>query len=202
MFTSTNFLVLSFDGCLLVLSSKFMIFWYSIVPLLLLYYNYNNRSSIIICSQFSGGMYISLNILVDSSILVEFFRSSRVLFVAIFAIISAIFFPTRPPVASADFWIALPLWSSHKSIGCWLLFFIKKHICIYCSIFLHNVCKGYKSIAFDIDSTCGFSSGSHYITLPLVTTVKFIFSSISRGVDLWSVNHASVYKNSERNVSV
>ena len=61
-----SFFVLNFDGWLIVLSSKSMIFWYSI--LFVNIYDYDNRSSSIICCCFSGGMYISLGILVSCCI--------------------------------------------------------------------------------------------------------------------------------------
>ena len=34
----------------------------------------------------------------------------------------------------------------------------------------------------------------------LVTKVMFILSSVSRGLEFWSVNHTSIYKNSESKV--
>ena len=39
-----------------------------------------------------------------------------------------------------------------------------------------------------------------YITLYLITKVVFILSSISKGLEFWSVNHTLIYKNSESNV--
>ena len=39
-----------------------------------------------------------------------------------------------------------------------------------------------------------------YITLYLLTKVVFILSSISKGLEFWSVNHTLIYKNSESNV--
>ena len=39
----------------------------------------------------------------------------------------------------------------------------------------------------------------HFV-LSLITKMTFILSSISRGLEFWSVNHTSIYKNSESNV--
>ena len=39
-----------------------------------------------------------------------------------------------------------------------------------------------------------------YISYYLITKVKFILSSISNGWLFWSVNHTSMYENSELNV--
>ena len=39
-----------------------------------------------------------------------------------------------------------------------------------------------------------------YIILNLITKVVFILSSISKGLEFWSVNHTLIYKNSESNV--
>ena len=68
-------------------------------------YNYNNRSSSIICSFFSEGMIISLGIFVVElgSDFFGFFRFFKVASV----IFSAIFFPTNSSVVSTVFWIAL-----------------------------------------------------------------------------------------------
>ena len=46
----------------------------------------------------------------------------------------------------------------------------------------------------------GFSWISHYILLSLITIVKFILFSISRSTEFWSINHTSIYQNSEQNV--
>ena len=58
---SIHFLVMNFDGWL-VLSNKFVTFWY--YTLLLYIYNFNNQSLIIICCCFTGGMYIFMGICV------------------------------------------------------------------------------------------------------------------------------------------
>ena len=39
-----------------------------------------------------------------------------------------------------------------------------------------------------------------YVTLLLLTKVMFILSSVSSGVEFWSVNHTSVYESSELKV--
>ena len=36
-----------------------------------------------------------------------------------------------------------------------------------------------------------------YFTLYSITKVMFILSSVSRGFEIWSVNHTSMYENSE-----
>ena len=39
-----------------------------------------------------------------------------------------------------------------------------------------------------------------HIVLSLIIKMTFILSSISRGLEFWSVNHTSICKNSESNV--
>ena len=97
---------------LFLLSSKFMIFCYSILHIFT--YSYNNRISSIIFCCFSGDMYFSFGISLGcvnvSSIFasgIYLLGSSRVLFEAAYVISSVILSQTRSPVASAVFYINL-----------------------------------------------------------------------------------------------
>ena len=54
---------LNFNGSLLVLPSKFIIFWYSFLSICI--YIYNNWSLSVIACCFTSGMYLSLGIHID-----------------------------------------------------------------------------------------------------------------------------------------
>lgn len=97
-FTSIQFFVLNFYGWLSVL---FSILWSSGTPFFLYIYEYNNHISETICCHFSGGLYVSLGVLVGSGICVDFFFSSWVLFEIAYVIFSGMSFSDRSSVASA-----------------------------------------------------------------------------------------------------
>ena len=87
-----------FYDWLSVLSS---ILWSSGTPFFLYIYQYNNHISETIFCHFSGGLYVSLGVLVGSGICVDFFFSLWALFEVAFAIYSGILFSNRSSVASA-----------------------------------------------------------------------------------------------------
>ena len=97
-FTSIQFFALNFDGWSFVWFSKYMILWHSILSLYV--YDYSNPSLSIIFYRHYGRMCLSIDIFST----VNFFGSSRLRFVIVFAIS----FPTRSPAAaSAIFGIVL-----------------------------------------------------------------------------------------------
>ena len=151
-------------------------------------------------------MHISLSILVDCGIcaVVEFFL---------------IFVSTRWRIPCNIFcnfifnqitccfccFLNCSLWCSLKAVGCRLYCCVKKLLSIFTAqifvlnfaqAFAHVFCKGQESIVFDIDSICRINWKCYYITLSLITKVKFILYSISRGLEFWSVDHKSMYGNS------
>lgn len=106
----TEVFVLNLVGWLLVLFSKFMIFWYSILAEYIFNYQNNQfsynqfkQSSTIICCCFSGDIYICTDFFVCIFGCTDFVESSQVLFIAAFVILSTVLFPTKSPVTSAAF---------------------------------------------------------------------------------------------------
>ena len=93
--------------------------------------NCNNSSSSIACCCFSGGMYISLDILVGCGVstVVDFFGSAGVLFEGSFVIFSAILVSTGSSVASAVFWIAL--FETVLKVLVAKLFVMSRSFCLY-----------------------------------------------------------------------
>ena len=95
---STQFFVLNLHGWFVVLSNKFIFFWYYINVLICLfefcYYIINHlryQSSIFFC-LFSSDIYLSLGISLSCSI---------------FSVSVSILFPVKWSVATAAFWVAL-----------------------------------------------------------------------------------------------
>ena len=74
--------------------------------------------------------------------------------------------------------------------------------------FVHNYCSGFSSDFYTGFFPCFLqkiricSNSIVKVKLSCQTKVKFIFSSISRGLESWSVNHTSMYGNIEQNVSL
>lgn len=69
-------------------------------------------------------------------------------------------------------------------------------------MFRYFFCKGWKSLAFDVDLVPGFNWICHYIALLLTTEVKFPVSSFFKGLMFGTVNYTSKHENSKQNVSV
>ena len=99
-FISTQFFVLNLHGWFGVLSYKLIVFWYSIIILLI-----NRWSSIIFCLP-SGDIYLSLGVFLPCSFVTvsELFRCEDF---EVFVILSAVLLPIKSSAASAFFWIAL-----------------------------------------------------------------------------------------------
>ena len=90
------------------------------------------------------------------------------------------------------------------------------HIYIYINIyilaFVHAYCPGVlsyflhrikiNSIAFESDFNFALNLIYHHKPPLLINKVKLILSSFSKGAELWSVNHTSLYKNFEQNMSL
>ena len=113
-------------------------------------------------------------------------------------ILSAILFPIKSPVASAIFEVNCFYWSSFKWTCSRLFSMINKFLTILLfNISTHIFSKRKKSIISWLNwIVCHFL----YVIFHLITNVMYILSSISRGLEFCSVNHTSIYENSESNL--
>ena len=124
-FTPNQFFVIKCDSWLLVFSSKFIRFWYSIFSLYILLWL---SKFIIIWCCCSGSMYTVICTVLDFFYLCEYLLNYLHFHYHYLHICNFIFILAC--VASAAFWTTLSLWRSLKDI-CRQIFFVPRNFCLY-----------------------------------------------------------------------
>ena len=177
-----------------------------------IYIYISNLRSSITCSLLSEDIYLFFSILssipiasvsirfVSKVFYGEFINTFVILSSYDLAIAPAILLPIRSSVASAVlnyfFWSRLS--GSEGNCLAWLISFG-----LYLPLFTSIFSKRKTSVSFDKYTISWFNWIKClflYVTHQLITKVLFILSSISNGLEFWSVNHTSIYENSELNI--
>ena len=126
-----------------------------------------------------------------------------------FITMSAILLPTRLPVASAVFWITFfelvlsaPVAGFLAILRRFWLYLPLKFLLIFLPIFYPYFTKRQKSINFYKYSISRLEwIVYHFLYFYyLINKLMFVLSSFSSGLEFQSVNHTSIYENSELNV--
>ena len=184
-----QFLVLNLDSSFCILSNKFTIFWYSII----ISYYYINLTSLIIFRLCSRDIYlspcISLSSLIFSYLFVTELFCDEVF--EAFVILLAILFPIKSTFFSEVFWIAL-----FEAVS-----MIKMFLTVFTAyVFTYNFTNIFSHFSiFTNIKPLGSTEyrGAFYM---LYFKVMLISSSLSNGLEFWSINHTSIYENSESKV--